>query len=212
MRKLHLALLLAAAAAAAPVHAQIPAGAQAVPIEPSVDSPEQRQMLIKFTTCLAQSRPRWARQTLTYPYLSQEQASKASVALKGTDSCTGRNDTEVTFRTSGLVGSLAEYFLRNDLDKADGIRLERALNTIAPLNASEDFGLCVASRNPAAARALAFSVPGSEAEAAAVNTLSPEIPPCIRRGEHLTIDLQSLRALVSTALYRGVTAVTASRS
>jgi hypothetical protein len=211
MRKLHLALLLAAAAAA-PVRGQTPAAPQAVPIEPSADSAEQRQGLIEFSACLAHSRPRWARQTLAHPYLSEAQASKASGALKGTDSCTGRKDTEVTFRTSGLVGGLAEYFLRSELDKADGVRLERALNTVAPLNASEDFGLCVASRNAAAARALALSVPGSAAETAAVDTLRPEIAPCIRGGEHLTIDLQSLRALVSTALYRGVTAIVASRS
>jgi hypothetical protein len=205
-------LLLVAGSAS--VHAQAPAAAAgAFPIEPSVDTPEQRQTLSKFSACLAQSRPRWARQTLAHAYLSEEQASIATQALKGNDSCVvGRDGAEVTFRTSALVGSLAEYFLRSELAKADMDRLGRALNTAAPLNASEDFGLCVASRNPAAARDLALSVPGSDAEAAAARSLANEVSPCIRRGERLTVDLQSLRALMSTALYRVVTAVGTSRS
>lgn len=212
MRKLCLALLFVAVGPS--VHAQPPAPAPAttIAIAPSVDSPEQRQTLSRFSACLAQARPRWARQTLAHPYLSKEQASMASLALKGTDSCVvGRDDTELTFRTSLLVGSLAEYFLRSELDHADSGRLARALNTIAPLNASEDFGLCVAARNPTAARDLVLSVPGSEGESRAARSLANGLAPCMDGTEPGTVDLQSLRALMSTALYRGVTAVGGNR-
>lgn len=213
MKKLCLAVLLLAGGL--PVQAQpfVPSSARAVPIAPGVDTPEQRQRLYTFSACMAHARPRWARETLARPYLSKDQERLAGIVLKGTDSCiVGRDDTEVTFRTSGLVGSLAEYVLRAELDKTDPARLARALNSIAPLNASEDFALCVASRNPDGARALALSLPGSEAEAGAARRLAGDVTPCLRSGEEASVDLQSLRALMSIALYRGVMALAPNRS
>jgi hypothetical protein len=198
------ALLLVAAA---PLQA-----APAATVQPSVDSAAQRQTLRSFSLCVARARPRWARETLAQPYLSKAQAQQASEVLKGRDHCTRGKETEVTFRTSTLVGSLAEYFLGEDMAKTEPASLETALNNVAPLNASEDFALCVAARNPAAARALALSDPGSEAEAAAVGQLAPVLKPCFAAGEPIEIDMQALRALVSTALYRAMDSVLASRS
>ena len=183
--------------------------AQAQPdvrIGPNIDSAEELQTLRKLSACLAESRPRWARQTLAHPYLSDDQARVAAQALRGHDMCV-KDETEVTFRTSGLVGGLAEHFLRTDIQRADFARLTGALATMTPLNVSEDFALCVAVRNPAAARDLALSEPGSAAEMQAAQKLSGHLPPCIAQGEKPSVDLQSLRALMSTALYRGVTTI-----
>jgi hypothetical protein len=202
MAKLYLAALLAVAAASA--HAQPPK----VTIEPSPDSAEQRKGLQKLTTCLAKARPGWARGTLSRPYLSDAQRRDASLALTGPDGCTpGLDPVEVTFRTSGMVGSLAEYYLRRDIERADSARLAEKLSSLPPLNVTEDFALCVASRNPAAARALALSEPGSAAEDEAARKVSAYLESCTTDTEQLTVDLQALRALVATALYRGVTAV-----
>jgi hypothetical protein len=208
MARLYLAVLLAVGAAS--VHAQPPAAT----LQPSPDSAEQRKGLLKFTACLAEARPRWARGTLSRPYLSDAQRYDASLALKGKDSCVpgGPDGTEITFRTSGMVGSLAEHFLRRDLERADAARLAEKLSTLPPLNVTEDFALCVAARNPAAARDLALSEPGSAAEDAAARKVAESVEPCTRESEQLTVDLQSLRALVATALYRGVTAVLTSGS
>ena len=57
-----------------------------------------------------------------------------------------------------------------------------------------------------------MSVPGSEAEISAAGRLASDVAPCLRSGEEVSIDLQSLRALMSTALYRGVMAVAPNRS
>lgn len=207
MAKLYLAALLAVGAAS--VQAQPPK----VTIEPSPDSAEQRKELQKLTSCLAEARPRWARGTLSRPYLSDAQAYDASLALRGRDTCVvSRDGTEVTFRTSGMVGSLAEHYLRKDLQRTDARRLAEKLSTLPPLNVTEDFALCVASRNPIAARDLALSEPGSAAEEEAARKVSAYLEPCTTDTERLTVDLQSLRALVATALYRGVTAVLTSRS
>ena len=183
--------------------------AAAAPIAPSVDSAEQRQALRTLTECLAKARPGWARETLAKPYLSQSQASEAAEALSGRDNCIRGDGAEVTFRTSSLVGSLAEHFVRTDIDKADMKRLKASLSTLEPLNVTEDFALCVTAYNPAAARELATSGYGSEAEMAAARQIANYVEPCTNPGENLTVDVQALRALVSTALYRGVTTVLA---
>lgn len=205
MAKLHLAALLALGAASA--QAQPPG------IQPSPDSAEQRKALQKLTSCLAEARPGWARGTLSRPYLSDAQAYDASLALRGKDGCLGRDvEAEFTFRTSGMVGSLAEHFLREEMERADSKRVAEKLATLPPLNVTEDFALCVASRNPVAARSLALSEPGSAAEEEAARKLAAHVEPCTAETEKLTVDLQSLRALVATALYRGVRAVLASGS
>jgi hypothetical protein len=114
------------------------------------------------------------------------------------------------FRTSTLVSALAEYYLRAALPNADSLRLNQALTSLPARNASEDFGLCVASHNPAAARDLALSEPGTSVEANSAQALGAQIEPCSRPGESLKIDLQSLRALVTIALYRAVSSVSRS--
>jgi hypothetical protein len=203
-------LCLFLAAAAVPLQAAPVTPASLV--QPSADSAKERETLRQLSLCLARTKPRWARETLAQPYLSKDQADQAAKALVGTDRCNRGHTTAVTFRTSTLVGSLAEYFLDQDMPKTETARFETALNNVSPLNASEDFALCVAARNPAAARTLALSDPGSEAEAGAVRQLAPVLKPCFAAGEPMEIDMQALRALVSTALYRAMTSVLASRS
>jgi hypothetical protein len=204
MAKLYLATLFAVCAS--PALGQSPAAP--VPIQESPDSAAERKTLKTLSACLAKARPRWARNTLAQPYLSDGQARLAAQALSGKDSCVrGHDEVDVTVRTSGMVGSLAEHFLRADIERANPVRLAQSLSTLKPLNVSEDFALCVAARNPAAARDLALSEPGSEAEVQSARRLAPYVEPCTSPGEKLTVELQSLRALVSTALYRGVTNV-----
>lgn len=199
-----LAALLAVSATSA--HAQTAA------IHPAADTTQERQGIRDLTVCLAEARPRWARKTLAYPYLSTAQAREATSALSGNDTCMMKPEAEFTFRTSSLVGSLAEHFVVTDISRVDFARLGTVLSTLKPLNASEDFALCIASRNPAAARDLALSQPGSATETSAAKLLSNGIAPCTNVGETLTVDLQSLRALVSVALYRGVTTILAPKS
>jgi len=202
MAKYVLAALLAIGAASAQAQPAAPTGA----ILPSPDTAEERQALRTLSACLAKARPRWARHTLSLPYLSDSQAYAASRALSGKDSCVPRNGAEITFRTSSMVGSLADHFLRTEIRQVNAARLTSALARMTPLNVSEDFALCVAARNPDAARDLVLSEPGSTAETQAMRKFAGYIDICTNEGEDLTVDLQALRALVSTALYRGVQA------
>ncbi|HYJ82978.1 MAG TPA: hypothetical protein VEW26_09085 [Allosphingosinicella sp.] len=205
MIRFHIAALLALGAASV----------QAQPVEtvqPNTDSQSELQTLQKLTACLAKSRPAWARRTLSRPYLSNAQERDAAEALAGRDSCiSAGGEMEVTFRTSGLVGSLADHYLRSELPQVEFAGLRRALATIEPRNASEDFALCIASRNPAAARDLAMSEPGSAAEGQIARQFAPHVPACSLAGEKPTVDQQSLRALISTALYRATRTVLAMR-
>ena len=209
MAKLYFAALLAIGTAFVAAQPAL----STVPIQPSVDSAEQRQALRDFSACLARNRPRWARQMLARPYLSNAQARQASEALSGGDRCiTARDDVAITFRTSSLVASLAEHFVRADIERVDFARVTAVLRSMAPLNVSEDFAFCVAARNPAAARDLVLSELGSTAEADAARQLAGGVERCTEPGEDLTVDLQALRALASAALYRGVTTVLTARN
>lgn len=194
------AIILAACATSAQAQS-------AAPIQPSVDTAQQRQTLRNFVGCVAKSRPNWARDVLAKPYLSETQAQSAGEIFSGRDTCLRQDQMEMTFRTSSIVSNLAEHFLRSSLANSDLERLSRSLNAQNPLNTSEDFALCVASRAPASARDLALSEPGSSEEQNAVGKLAPQIQPCVKPGENLTVDAQALRGLMSIALYRANTAV-----
>ena len=196
----HLAALIALGLASAQT------SATSLQLLPAPDSAERRGAFRNLVMCVAKARPQWARQTLAFPYLSGAQAGSAAEALSGRDSCVPRDEeADMTFRTSTLVGSLAEHFIQSEKDAAATAQMERALNTAAPLNASEDFALCVAVRNPAAARELALSEPGSASETRSAELLVKQAPSCTIAGENLTLDLQALRALTATALYRAMT-------
>ena len=208
MRKLPLTALVIAMAA--PVQAQ-PALSPAS-IQPAVDTAAERQALRKLTMCIAGQRPRWSRSMLSYPYLSTPQASAAAQITSGRDKCLNAPEVAVAFRTSGVVGAAAEYWLRADLPKTDLKQLGGALATIAPFNVSEDFGLCLAARNPQASMDLALSDPGSADEGKAAGLVAASVPSCTKPTERLDVDLQSLRALVATALYRGLTATTVAKN
>lgn len=198
MATLFLATLLAASA-------NVAAAQSAPAVQPNVDAPAQRQALQQFSACLAEQRPRWARELLAKPYLSNDQAYDAAGALTSErDSCLRGQDVELTFRTSTMVGSLAEHFVRSEINRVDFGRVTRALATMEPRNVSEDFALCMASANPAAARALTMSEFGSEAESSAASTLGRYVERCSNPNENLTVDVQSLRALTSMAFYRGI--------
>lgn len=183
-----------------------------VEIRPAYDTPQERQALRKMTVCIAEQRPRWARELLARPYLSTPQASAATAVVSGRDKCLGAPERAVAFRISGVVGAVAEQLIRVDLPKTDLTRVSTALATVTPLNVSEDFALCLAARNPTAALELATSDPGSAGEAQASARVGAGVPSCTRPGEQLQVDVQSLRALVSTALYRGVSAALITRS
>lgn len=185
--------------------------AAAVTIVPAPDTPQERQALRKLTICVAGLRPNWARAVMAHPYLSEQQASAAAQVFAGHDNCIGVPGVDVAFRTSGVVGSIAEYFVRSDLPRTEAQRLGNALATVAPLNASEDFALCVASRNSKAALDLVFSDPGSAAEASASGLVVAGVPSCTKPNERIDVDVQAMRSLIATALYRGVTAASAGK-
>jgi hypothetical protein len=199
-------LLIAAALASSPPTTPALEPAAAV-VQPALDTPQERQALRRLTICVAGLRPRWARSMLSYPYLSDPQASVAAQLVSGHDHCLGAPEVAVAFRTSSVVGFAAEYFIRTDAAATDPARLATALATIPSLNASEDFALCLASRTPKAALDLVLSDPGGADEAKAVSVVGATVPYCTKAGERLNVDVQALRALVATALYRGMTAV-----
>jgi hypothetical protein len=138
--------------------------------------------------------------------------TRISALLGGKDSCLRGGDAELTFRTSSVVASLAEHFVRTEFQKVGLAQRKAALLTATPLNNSEDFALCLVAREPAAAMALALSDFGSETETRTLQQLVAHMEPCSNKGEQLTVDVQALRALASIALYRGMTTALKTRN
>lgn len=176
-------------------------------LSPAVDSAKERAELRTLGLCLADARPEWARQTLASPYLGDRQTADAGKALSGSDTCLKGDQQEFTFRTSGIVASLAEAQLRRGLDAVASDALTQSMRDVPAANSSEDFALCLATRDPQAARTLAFSEPGSAEETAASARFAAHIRSCTARGEALAVDQQALRGLVTIALYRGYNAL-----
>ena len=197
---LTLAALFLATGAAASAQGTTPAAT----FEPSADSAADRVAVRTFSKCLAQARPRWARQVLAQPYLSKAQANLLDSIGTGNDSCSGNRSIEITLRHSSLVAGLAEELIKEDLAQVGMKRVATELNRVASRNASEDFALCIVARRSQAAQDLVMSSPGSDVERAAGAQLALGVASCTNPGEAGVVDLQSLRALAATALYRGV--------
>jgi len=186
----------------------IAGGAQGTPpdstLQPGTDSTADRTAVRSFSKCLAQARPRWARQVLAQPYLSKGQADLLDSIGTGNDSCSGSRAIEITLRHSSIVAGIAEALIKEDLAQVGMKRVSAELNRVSSRNASEDFALCIVARRSQAAQDLVTSSPGSDAERIAAEQLAQAVKPCTNPGEAGVVDLQSLRALAATALYRGV--------
>jgi hypothetical protein len=177
-----------------------------VVVHQPVDTATERQALRKLTFCVAERRPRWAHQLVSYPYLSDAQASAAAELVSGRDNCLAAPEVAVAFRTSGVAGAVAEHFVGSKMATLDMKRISAALATAPSLNASEDFALCVTSRNPGTALDLVRSELGSAEEMRAASALARGVPSCTMPNERLQVDVEALRALVATALYRAMAA------
>lgn len=192
--------------------ALVPSVASAQPAAGAVDSTTDRRNLRTFSHCVAGERTDWARTTLALPYLSREQILAAHDVLGGPADCQSRDEMELAFTPSQMVGGLAEHFLQRDLARVDVTRLsqldEQGLvsSGLTPRNAYEDLGMCVVQRDAAAARALVLTEPGSSAERAAAARVTANLPPCVYQGQSARLDTPALRALVATSLYRGLSA------
>lgn len=178
--------------------------APAASLQPNADTTADRTAVRALSMCLAQARPRWAREVLAQPYLSKGQTDLLETIGSGDDRCTGSRPIEITLRHTSIVAGLAEQFIKEDLGQVNIKRVSAELNRIPSRNASEDFALCLVARRSKVAQDLVMSSPGSDAERTAGEQLAQGVPSCTNPGEAGVVDLQSLRALAATALYRGV--------
>ncbi|WP_126004133.1 hypothetical protein [Sphingomonas koreensis] len=180
-------------------------GAAPAPVlQPGADSTADRTATRTFSRCLAQARPRWAREVLAQPYLSKGQTDLLETINSGHDNCSGSKATKIVLRHSSIVAGLAEALINEDLARVGLKRVSVELNRLPSRNASEDFALCVVARRSQAAKDLVTSTPGSDAERIAGQQLALGVKPCTNPGETGVVDLQSLRALAAAAIYRGV--------
>lgn len=197
-------LILAALFVATSVSGGLQGAAPVPALQANADSTADRAAVRAFSKCLARQRPRWARDVLAQPYLSKGQTALLETIGIGNDNCSGSGSKEMTLRHTSIVAGLAEQLITEDLVQVGMKRVSAELNRIPSRNTSEDFALCIVARRSKVAQDLVMSSPGSDAERVAGEQLALGVESCTNPGESGKVDLQSLRALAATALYRGV--------
>lgn len=161
-----------------------------------------------FARCVADRRGGAARSVLALAYGSEEQGERMQRLVSGGEECMNNIGFQLRADNARIVGGMAEHFLRavysDDDVAAVGLLTDDQLvsEEIAPRNAFESLGLCVARRAPESVRAFVTTEVGTEEELAAAQALSSEIGPCVVQGTTLQFSIPMLRSTLAAGLYR----------
>ena len=216
MRFILVALACLTTVAAGSAHAQPETGSNITrhrspgPIDPRDPDAGPRAMNA-FGRCVAQSRLRWAENVLAMPLYSEEQHETVRRAISGIEGC-WQAGADLQFPAQLLIGGMAEHFIETryrdtDLGRFAGLTNERMIQMgITPLSAYERLAICVVARDPAAVRDLIRAVPRTTSEGDAFRRVFPNLPPCVPNGFTMSFSRVELRAILSSGLYRALSA------
>lgn len=167
--------------------------------EPGTD--DARILAHTVSRCVADTRRVRAAEIVKLPFRSKEQVTAASRLIGGEEKCMGSVSVELTFNTDMLVMGMAEELFLASYKRADiNAVIESGKGFVARDNL-EDIGLCVARANPAAAKALLETPPGTARENAAFRAVVPLLGPCVPAGATLIFKKTVIRGSIAIALY-----------
>ncbi len=163
--------------------------------------------------CRAENQRARAMKTLSYRYLSDEQAKSLKVIFKKIsydDRCSLAKDIKFGYSTAPIVGAFSEFFLLRKYSQSDVAHLSKLTDLdwqndiMSPRNANELFGRCVVRKETDKVYALINTVPDTADESAAIKSIVPALGPCVTDGLEVSFDKTSLRAILAYGLYRSV--------
>lgn len=208
------AATLAAAASAEPGSgSRIDAAPGSAPYTESTDQATARRVMRAFAGCVARIRTPWAEGALALPFLSREQNDYVSRGIGGDDICMGHSPLALRFRVRSMVGGMAEELISIryrsvSLDPVAQLTdAELESRGLAPRNTNEDFGLCVARRDPALVRQFLATGPTTPEERTGAGRLAPHLGACLYQGQTVDFRVPALRILLAPALFRALNAV-----
>jgi hypothetical protein len=188
-------LLLAAGPTAAQSRGQRLGG------EPS--SARDIRILHEFARCVAHRQATRARAVLAMDYRDQAYGHELIRLVDSQLSCAPPG--VLRFSRLPFAGGLAEALLHDRLGQGDLATLVGYDPARPPLQArdqGETMSLCAVRADPARVAALLATDPGSQAEAAALNGVTPQVGNCLAAGASMRLNRLGLRAMLALAAYR----------
>lgn len=161
-----------------------------------------------FARCVADQRGTLARDLLAVPYRDDEQVRRAGRLIGGSEECMDDIGFHLSADGATLIGGMAEHYVRgvygdDDLSLLEALSDERVAELgLMPRNGFEFLGLCVARRDPNGIRMFVSTEPGSDEEQEALQTIVPNLGPCVPEGETIRMDRRTVRSITAVGLYR----------
>lgn len=154
-----------------------------------------------YAACIVNRTPQGAREALALDSASPEYHKKLQRLAEGhKDQCVGGNN--MRFNDVLLAGSLAERLLQLYDAPPRFVPMIASSKPIVAHDAMEMMAICVTRTVPDKVWALFATDPTSEAEIAALNTMSPTIVGCIKSGQKIALNKPGLRAALAISAYR----------
>ncbi len=198
MKKMRLALGIAALLAAFPA-----AAAQA---DGSPSSPREVRSMHALAACVAGKRDRDVRKVLAMDFRQREYGRELR-SLSGRDPSCSKLMGNSTLRADSVLfaGALAELVLERDIaggDLAPRVAYNASRPAIEARNGAELMAICVVRRAPAETVSLLRTEAASPAEIEQLRAMSAALSGCIPPGQQVRLNRESIRALLALAAYR----------
>ena len=218
IRIVHLVAGLLLLSSAGGIHAQASGSLETgtlIPVRPAggygTAPSDVRQVVRRFSACSVGRGRTSVEMFLAAPVSSSEYIRLRRRVL--VDDCLGAG--ELTISDAIIRGALFEQLYIADFKSQSALDLSNAprvdyrapYSTIVTPQAGQaialaELGDCVARRAASKARALLLVEPGSSAESAAFAELSPELGPCVPKGQRVALSRSIVRGGLAEGLYR----------
>lgn len=172
-----------------------------------------RVTLEGYAACIVDRSEGRARKLVDLPVNSADYRTTLKNMYDGVDECI--SDAQLTMSSRLLRGGMfIALYIRDYKGNAissfapevdSGYRAlygEKVPDDVYTVLAMEQFGECVARADPAQARSLTLSYPGSEQEKNSVTALLPRLSACVPHGETIEFSRTTVKGAVAEGLYR----------
>jgi hypothetical protein len=194
------ALALAAAGFSATAQAQLAPGRSGGSTVSYFGAEQAMKELTVFGRCYARNKPDKAWSLIAERPASREEAQTFRKLFKGESEMCLIPGTTLTMPLEYIRGVIAEGLLREQVAVPAAHRLSAP--TLAEVRSLTDIARCFVAANPAKARAILETKPGSRAEYDAVSAMINDFAPCTPAGAQVRADATLIRYRLAEGLLR----------
>lgn len=173
-------------------------GTSALAETPVNNDAQALEALKLFASCAVQRTPDGARKILALDPNGEAYQKASSAYARGHSMCL-RGNSKLKFASLPFAGFLAEALLVREAAVSTG---DTGAKPVSTENWVEAVGACVAVQKPAEVSSVFATVPGSDAETAALNPTGEALRGCIREGQTVALNRAAVRAMYALGAYR----------